>query len=147
MINVSRLVFFLAVIFYASGCVNRAGATWDSSANTAQMESFYVAKLEPDERGINKLIADKLVNMGLAATTGPRNNMPSGVDILVEYADKWMWDITMYMVELTITFREPETEIPLGSGNSLHTSLTRKSPKEMVDEVLENLFKKAKESK
>jgi hypothetical protein len=145
--NVSRLVFFLAVMFCASGCVNRAGATWDSSASAAQMESFYVTKLGPDERGINKLISDKLVSMGLAATTGLGNDIPSGVDILVEYADKWMWDLTMYMVELTITFRDPETEIPLGSGNSLHTSLTRKSPEEMVDEVLANIFKKAKESK
>ena len=68
------------------------------------------------------------------------------MDIAVDYADKWMWDITMYMKELTITFRDPKTNVPLGSGNSFHGSLTRKSPKEMVDEVLTNIFNKAKGS-
>jgi len=28
---------------------------------------------------------------------------------------------------------------PIATGNSLHTSLTRKSPEEMVDEVLSNI--------
>jgi hypothetical protein len=50
-----------------------------------------------------------------------------------------MWDITMYMLELTINFRDPKNNFPLASGNSFHTSLTRKSPEEMVDEVLNNI--------
>jgi hypothetical protein len=28
--------------------------------------------------------------------------MPPDVDIVVAYADKWMLDITMYMIELTV---------------------------------------------
>ena len=84
--------------------------------------------------------------MGHKSTTGLGVDIPSNVDIVVDYADKWMWDITMYMLELTITFRDPNTDVPLGSGNSYHTSLTRKSPQEMVDEVLTNIFKKAKGS-
>ena len=103
-------------------------------------------KLGPDGRGINKLISDKLVYMGYKSTTGLGVDIQSNVDIVVDYADKWMWDITMYMKELTITFRDPKTDVPLGSGNSFHGSLTRKSPKEMVDEVLTNIFNKAKGS-
>ena len=45
----------------------------------------------------------------------------------------------MYLIELTITFREPETRAAVGSGNSYHTSLTRLSPEQMVDEVLNNI--------
>jgi hypothetical protein len=30
-------------------------------------------------------------------------------------------------------------------GNSMHTSLTRKSPPEMVDEVMGNIFKEAQQ--
>jgi hypothetical protein len=66
------------------------------------------------------------------------------VDALVTYKDKWMWDITMYMLELTITIRDPQNDYPLATGNSFHTSLTRKSPTEMVDEVVENIFKQGK---
>lgn len=46
----------------------------------------------------------------------------------------------MYMIELTISFREPGTDYPLAEGNSYRTSLTRKPPDEMVDEILTNVF-------
>ena len=59
---------------------------------------------------------------------------------MVTYVDKWMWDITMYLIELTITFRDPETRAAVGSGNSYHTSLTRLSPEEMVAEVIDNIL-------
>jgi hypothetical protein len=52
-----------------------------------------------------------------------------------------MWDIAMYMLELTVTLRNPDSGFPMAVGNSLHTSLTRKSPEEMVDEVIGNIFK------
>jgi len=51
-----------------------------------------------------------------------------------------MWDITMYLLELTVTVRNPSNDFPMAVGNSLHTSLTRKSPEEMVDEVMTNIF-------
>ena len=146
MTHIHKFSFFLIVIFLISGCVNRFSAKWAPSASLTNTTSFYVIKLGPDGRGINKLISDKLVDMGHKSTTGLGVDIPSNVDILVDYADKWMWDITMYMLELTITFRDPKTDVPLGSGNSYHTSLTRKSPQEMVDEVLTNIFKKAKGS-
>ena len=146
MTHIHKFSFFLIVIFLISGCVNRFSAKWAPSASLTNTTSFYVIKLGPDERGINKLISDKLVYMGYKSTTGLGVDIQSNVDIVVDYADKWMWDITMYMLELTITFRDPKTDVPLGSGNSYHTSLTRKSPQEMVDEVLTNIFKKAKGS-
>jgi hypothetical protein len=55
-----------------------------------------------------------------------------------------MWDITLYLLELTVTFRDANTGYPLAVGNSYHTSLTRKSPEEMVDEVITNIFQASK---
>ena len=103
---------------------------------------MHVSKLEADGRGIDALIADKLRTRGYTVTHGAEK--PSNVDAMVTYKDKWMWDITMYMLELTITIRDPKNDFPLASGNSFHTSLTRKSPTEMVDEVVENIFKQGK---
>jgi hypothetical protein len=77
--------------------------------------------------------------MGYTVSTG--DDTPSSVDVVVTYKDKWMWDITMYMIELTVTIRDSKTNFPLASGNSYHTSLTRKSPEEMVSEVIDNIFK------
>ena len=58
--------------------------------------------------------------------------------------DKWMWDMTMYLLELTVTIHDPRTEVGLATGNSMYTSLIRKSPQAMVDEVVDNILKQRK---
>lgn len=127
-----------------AGCaINRATATVDPSANLSAMKTMYVKKFADDNANTNVLIADKLRSKGVSVTTGSEAP-PSDVDAVVTYVDKWMWDITMYMLELTITIRDPKTDFPLASGNSFHTSLTRLSPKEMANEVVDNIYKGAK---
>ena len=135
-----KLVGVLCVVAATAGCaVNRATATVDPSTNLKAIKTVHVVKLDADGRGIDGLIADKLRTRGFSVSTG---SPPAGpLDAVVTYADRWMWDITMYMLELTVTVRDPKTEYPLATGNSFHTSLTRKSPVEMVDEVIENILK------
>jgi len=142
-----RIPILLAVLAIAAtmtgGCaVNRATATVDPSANLGSLKTMHVVKLPKDTHEINVLITDKLRSRGYTVSTGTEK--PPAVDAVVTYVDKWMWDITMYMLELTVTIRDPKNDYPLASGNSFHTSLTRKSPTEMVDEVLDNIFKEAK---
>jgi len=96
-----------------------------------------VVKQPKDSRGLEKLISDNLVKRGFQSSYG---SQPTQVDAVVTYVDKWMWDITMYLLELTVTVRNPSNDFPMAVGNSLHTSLTRKSPEEMVDEVMTNIF-------
>jgi len=134
----------LVVILLNSGCsINRATATLDPSADLGSIKSIHVTKFAPDGRGINLLIANKLKEMGYQASSGI--DTPAGVDMVVTYKDKWMWDITMFMLELTIVFRDAKTDFPLASGNSYHTSFTRRSPEEMVAEVIDNIFKQEKQ--
>jgi hypothetical protein len=140
--RLALVVLILSVMSLASGCaVNRATATLTPGADLSQVKTFYVVKDPEDGRGIENIIRDSIAKRGFTATTGPE--MPQGsykADAVVSYVDKWMWDITMYMLELTITLRNPNTGFPLAVGNSYHTSLTRKSPQEMVEEVLTNIF-------
>jgi hypothetical protein len=127
-----------------TGCaVNRATGSVDPSTNLSSLKTMYVKKIPEDDGGTNVLIADKLRSKGVTVTTGVEP-APSNVDAVVTYIDKWMWDITMYMLELTITIRDPKTDFPMATGNSYHTSLTRLSPKEMVNEVVDNIYKGAK---
>ena len=139
--NVIKLALAMAVLCFASGCVNIATATVDPNANLATVKTAYVVKLPKDERGVNRLIADKLKDKGVIATTGADPKPASAVDAIVTYADRWHWDITMYMLELNITVRDPKNDVPIATGRSLHTSLTRKSPEEMVTEVLDSIYK------
>jgi hypothetical protein len=139
--NLLKLLGLLALVgTLTTGCaINRATATVDPTAKLDTIKSIQVTKFEKDERNVNVLIADNLRKRGYQVTTD--KNPPSPVDAVVTYVDKWWWDITMYMLELTIVVRDPKTEYPLATGNSLHTSLTRKSAPEMVDEVIGNILK------
>ncbi|WP_257214667.1 hypothetical protein [Variovorax sp. 54] len=136
----------MAVSVFASGCaVNRATATVDPSANLDKLRVVQVRKLEGEDGTLQKLIAGNLRKRGFEVTEEAKP--PEPVDAVVTYVDKWMWDITMYLVELTVTVREPKSDYPLATGNSLHTSLTRLSPPEMVDEVVGNIFKESDKTK
>lgn len=138
---------FIATCFaiLLTGCANtELISEVDPQVDISQMKSFHVVKFEKDNRGIEKLIADRLNASGLQATSGPEKIPEKPVQVIVEYQDKWMWDITMYMLELNIDFRDPETNYKFASGRSYRTSLVRKSPDEMVEEVLNDIFSKNK---
>lgn len=129
------------VVFVTTGCaVNRATGSVDPRTDLSVLKNMHVKKNPDDNRDINILIADKLRSKGIAVTTEPEVP-PGNADATVTYIDRWMWDITMYLLELTVTIRDPKTDFPLATGNSYHTSLTRLSPKEMVDEVVDNIYK------
>ncbi|UCV04077.1 hypothetical protein [Dechloromonas denitrificans] len=143
--NILKLAALLGLVAtLTTGCaVNRATGSVDPSTNLSAIKTMYVKKIPAEDGGTNELIADKLRTKGVTVTTGTEAP-PSNVDAVVTYIDKWMWDITMYMLELTITIRDPKTDFPMATGNSYHTSLTRLSPKEMVNEVVDNIYKGAK---
>jgi hypothetical protein len=135
-------VLILSVLALSSGCaVNRATATVSPDTDLTKVKTYYVVQQPKDQRGIERLISDNLTARGFSAKSGPETStVPPAVDAVVTYVDKWMWDITMYMLELTVTVRNPANNFPMATANSYHTSLTRKSPPEMVDEVLTNIF-------
>lgn len=131
------------VALLTTGCASRATVSVDPSTNLSALKIIYVKKIPADDGGINVLIADKLRSKGITVTTGIEMP-PNNVDAVVTYIDKWTWDITMYMVELTVTIRDPQTDFPIATGNAYHSSLTRQSPKKMVDEVVDNIYKGSK---
>jgi hypothetical protein len=137
---ISRLIIIVIAISLAGCAVNRASGTFDPGKDIVGSDVFYVERFNPDNRDIHKLIADNLSTRGYTVTFGEGGGAPDDATVVVTYVDKWMWDITMYLIELTITFRDPASGAAIGSGNSYHTSLTRLSPDEMVDEVLNNIF-------
>ena len=141
--TVSRLLVVVVCLTMAGCSINRATGTFDPGKEIVNADVFYVERFGPDERDLHTKIADNLSVRGYTVTFGPEGEAPDDATVVVTYVDKWMWDITMYMIELTITFRDPASGAAIGSGNSYHTSLTRLSPEEMIDEVLTNIFNAA----
>lgn len=140
--TIKLLAAVLVLCAFATGCaVNRATATVDPSAQLDKMHTLQVKKLADEDGSVHQLIADNLRSRGYTVTT---DETPSKkVDGVVTYVDKWFWDLSMYLLELTIMIRDPQSNFALATGNSYHTSLTRLSPPEMVKEVLDNIFKEA----
>jgi hypothetical protein len=128
-----------AVLALNTGCATRAKADVMPGADLAKIRSVYVVKNPKDENDIDRLIQAKLAARGLKVDGGTEARPPQPTDAMVTYVDTWMWDITSYLLELTITVRDPQG-YPLASGNSYRTSLARKSASAMVDEVLANIF-------
>ena len=67
---------------------------------------------------------------------------PDNVDAVLTYRDKWRWDLSMYMLSISMRLSDPNTGFPLAFGQALHTSLTRQSPKDTINEVLASIFSK-----
>lgn len=131
----------LAPLFSITGCaINKESATVTAGADLSKIKTVYLVKQPRDNRGIDDLIATKLQKQGFVVTRGPELNTAYAADAAVTYVDKWMWDLTLYLEQLTITFREAQGNFPIASGNSVHTSLTRKAPPEMVEEVVNNIM-------
>jgi len=124
-----------------SACASNLEAKRVPGTDLAQLKTFYVQKLPADGRGVEQMIADRLNLMGFRASHGVNETPATAVDAIVTYQDKWMWDITMYMIQLDVQIRDPQTRMLLVSGQTMRTSLIRKTAEGMVEEVLTEIFK------
>lgn len=135
------LVLLVPVMLLLAACAESLNAKKMPGADLAPLKTVYVQKLAADGRGIDLLIANQLTRMGFIATNGASDVPSSPADAIVTYQDKWMWDISMYMLQLSVQIRDGQTRMVLATGQAMHTSLVRRSPEEMVEEVLTAIFK------
>ncbi len=143
-----RLRFFVLILagialLSVFGCAKLTSSVVPGT-DLGKLNSFYVVRHDRDGRGINQVISDELTKRGFQVTTGPESSKPKTVDAIVTYEDRWQWDITMYMLSLTISIRHPETNELLASAQSYRPSLQRKEPREMAKEVIDEIFKTGK---
>jgi hypothetical protein len=110
-------------------------------ADLHRLKTFYVVRVPEDERGIEKLIAEQITKLGYQCTSGDAPNPGTPVDGIVTYQDRWMWDITMYMIKLDIQIHDGMTGAVLANSEVMRPSLERESPENMVKETLGALFK------
>ncbi len=132
--------YCIFIVLLLTGCINSTQKTIAPSADLSHIHVIHVHKFDRDSRGLDKIIANQLNSMGYIASTG--DNAPDNVDAVITYRDKWRWDMTMYLLSISIKLREPDTLFPIANANSLHTSLSRQSPNIMIGEALNNIFLK-----
>lgn len=123
-----------------TGCANQSKAMITPGTDLRAIKTVYVVKQAKDNKDIDDLIRVDLEKRGFVVMKGPELMGAYPADAALTYTDKWTWDLTMYMIELTIYLRDPKSGFPLAMGNSMHTSFNRKSPPLMVNEVINNMF-------
>lgn len=140
----ARLTYIVitCIVLLLSGCANRAVVDKHPTFDLEAIQSIHISNSDGGGDELIPVLTSKLIELGYAVTAG--DEVSEGADAILSYRDKWHWDITMYMIELTVTVKDKENDIVLATGNSMHTSLTRLSEKEMVNEVLTNIFCKDK---
>ncbi len=126
---------------FVTGCANMQSSR-APGADLSNLHTFYVQKLPDDDGSVVKIISDRLNAMGFQSTYGNEEYPAKETDSVVTYQDRWMWDITMYMLRLTIQIRDGKSRAILASAESYRPSLQRKSPEGMAEEVLNEIFNK-----
>jgi hypothetical protein len=106
-----------------------------------KLKTFYVARVPEDGRGIEKIIAKSLTDRGYQSSSGDTPTPPARVDAVVTYQDRWMWDMTMYMIKLDLQVHDGASGAVLAKSEVMRPSLQRKSPEGMVNEALDLVFK------
>ena len=128
-----------------TGCASQSKAMLTPGSDLGAIKTVYVVKQPKDTKDIDDLFRVALEKRGITVIKGPELSMAYPADAALTYVDRWNWDITMYLIELTVNLRDPKSGFPLAMGNSMHTSFNRKSPPVMVDEVLNNMFNAPKQ--
>ncbi len=137
--RVMRFGVLLPALLLGACATNNAVKAPD--VDLSKLKTFYVVRLPADERGIEKLIAARLTAMGYQGSSGDAAKPAEPADAIVTYQDRWMWDITMYMIKLDIQIRDGKSGAVLAKGEVMRPSLQRKSPEGMVEETLGVIFK------
>jgi hypothetical protein len=134
-------IMLMGVVGYLSGCANLSSRI-SPNTDLTKYETYYVVRHARDKRHIDEIVRDEMQVLGLKAQSGVLESKPADVDVIVTYEDRWMWDITNYMISLTIYFKDAHSNELLATGQSYRPSLVRKPPDVMARETLESIFKK-----
>jgi len=82
---------------------------------------FVVMHRSGDGRDIDQFLVSLLHAHGREAK-GEVESMESP-DYVVEYVDRWYWDMRTYMIDFRVDVRDAETGVLLGTSRSFQTSL------------------------
>jgi len=96
---------------------------------------MYVVK--DDTTGDTTPVEQELTQRKFQVKSGPQEAAPKDIDCLVKSQQRWMWDLTMYLLELKVDFLDPKTGALFASGRIYRPSLIRRSPEFMAHEVME----------
>ena len=138
-----RLFTSVLLVLLLGGC-----ASYDARVargpGLAGVQHFFVIANANDSRGLEHRISASLKARGLTAATGPRTMMPDEAQAVVTYEDHWAWDFGERLVHLQINVRDVRSSQLLATATFSAKIPGRKSPAEIVDELVTRVISGAK---
>jgi len=139
--SILGLLLIASAALISSGCAsNSQHAKIMPGVDLNAYRNFYVVEEAEDNREVGQVIADELLSRNMDVSIGPEAASSELTEVLVYYDSKWHWDMTPYLWSLNIRFQDASSQVPLATATSEHSSLTRKTKRGMVREVLHNIF-------
>jgi len=110
------------------------------NSSLENLGSIYIVHFSPDKRNLESVIADDLRSRGYNVSYGEKDAMPTDIDTIVNYIDHWKWDMSIYMLDIEIEFREAKDNKKIASAKSYRPSIQRASPKKMIQETIDKIL-------
>ena len=134
-------VVSLALLLVLAGCTSGAARFAEPlpGSRLAEMRRFYVQHQPDDPREIHLAIREELRALGLQADAG-EGRQTGDYDAVVSYVDRYVWDVSMYCIQLTIYIRDTRTGYITATGWSWRPSIVRKTPQGHARLILSELF-------
>jgi hypothetical protein len=130
----------LPAAWLLAGC-STLNTHFEPKANVGQLQYIYVAENLNDNHDLHGLIVRELQARGFQAESGPLTLMPASAKAYLNYEDRWDWDFTNYLIALSFTVREANSDRLLATASYFRPTAFMKTPDFMVQTVLDALFK------
>jgi hypothetical protein len=131
----------VALALVCLGCASGAARFAEElpGSRLGEMRRFYVQHQPDDPRDIHLDIQRELRAFGLEVEAG--KGPPTGdYDAIVTYVDRYIWDMTMYCLQLTVYIRDTRTGYITATGWSWRPSMVRKTPRGHARLIFTELF-------
>jgi hypothetical protein len=139
--SIPKFAGFTLIAAILGGCVSRPVASAVLGPDRLQAAKvYYVVRHDGDDYEIHKLITRELRSRGFEAYSGPADERPDDAAAIVVYEDRWMWDLSMYLLTLKIDIRDGRTNTILASAQSYRPSMQRLPPDKVVPELMGLIF-------
>src|ERR1041385_7973880 len=105
----------LASALLAGGCSHQISGGPESGVDMARYRTYFVVT-DKQDNDVAQALQKDLTSRGLSVSTGLEGAMPPGTEVKIQFKDKWMWDITMYLLEVKVDMIDPNSGALLASG-------------------------------
>ena len=118
-----RAIVALWVMLASVGCATAPLGGAMPGVDLRLHQPIHVVHQPNDGRRIDRVLAAALRQHGLEATAGSASERPAEARAVLEYEDRWKFDMRMYLIYLRLDVRTPDTGVLLATAQSYPGSL------------------------